>query len=100
PDGPRLPDVDPTDPLVFLEETLPECQVQVERLLRLAIEARDEIQPGQKDGHAGPAPFPPRGVHHADRLEATVRVDVEVVRLHDARIRRLESERQRVTGRG
>src|SRR5437660_1517571 len=59
---------------------LQECQVQVERLPRLAVETRDEIQPGQKDRHPAPAPFPPHRVHHADRLEAAVRVDVEVVR--------------------
>src|SRR3989454_5511153 len=97
-DRAHLPDVDPTNPEVFVEEVFQECEVQLERLLRLAVEAHDEIQAGQESRHATRAPLPPYLVHHANRFEAAVRVDVEIVRLRDSWIRRLESERQRVAG--
>src|SRR3989442_4557534 len=89
-----LTDIDPADPEILAQETPQEREIQVERLLRLAIEARDEIEAGEKPRHAILAAFSPEGIHHPDRREASVRVDVQVVRFRDARIRGLESERE------
>src|SRR5712692_9528071 len=96
--GADLTDVDPADPQILREEPLQEFEIQVERLLRLPVEARDEVEAWEKARHPVLAPFAANGIDHPDRFEASVRIDVEVVRLGDAGIRRLEAERQ--TGAG
>ena len=91
----HLTDVDPADPQILLEELPEEREVQAERLLRLPVEARDEIEAREKPGHPVLATFAPDGIDHPDRREASIRVDVQVVRFRHARIRGLESERER-----
>src|SRR5207245_5755071 len=87
----HLADVDPANPEILFEEPLQEGEVQLERPLRLAIQARDEIQSREELRHAAVPALPADGVHHADGLEASVRIDVQVVRFGDAGIGRLAS---------
>src|SRR5207247_9273817 len=89
----HLTDVDPADPQILLEELLEEREVQVERLLRLPVEAHDEIEVGAKWGHSVLATFAPDGIDHPERRGASMRVDVRVVRFRRARIRGLEAVR-------
>src|SRR2546427_7585988 len=51
-----LPDGDPADPESLVQEAFQEREIQVERLLRLALEAYDEIEAGEKPRHAVLAP--------------------------------------------
>jgi len=93
PNGPHLADVDPTNPEVFREKAFQEREVQLECLLRLAVETCRRNSARAEGSACHSRALPPHIVHHANRLEAAVRVDVEVVRLRDAWIRGFESER-------
>src|SRR5947208_5454070 len=58
-----LPDVDPADPEILCQELLQDCEIQVERLLRLAFEAGDEVEPWKEARHSVFAPIATDGVH-------------------------------------
>src|SRR3970282_2920074 len=77
PNWPHLSDVNPADPEVVLEEPLEEDEVQVEGLRRLTCETRHEVEPGQEPRQPVLAPLSPDRGQHANRLEASVRLDVE-----------------------
>src|SRR5256886_14706829 len=85
---------------MLAQETFQECEIQVDRLLRLAFEAGDEVEPWEKARHSVFAPIATDGVHHPARFEGPARIDVEVVRFSDAWIRRLEAEGEAGARRG
>src|SRR5947199_6717541 len=75
----HLTDVDPADPQILLAELLEEREVQAERLLRLPVEARDDIEARETPGHRYLAALAPECVDHPDRREASVRAYGQVV---------------------
>src|SRR3990172_10581987 len=96
PHGTNLADVDSPNPEVLFEEMLQKGEIQIERLLRFTRQTCDEVETGQELRQAVLPTFPAHGVDHADGLEASVRVDVEVVRLRDRGVRGLEAKGEEV----
>src|SRR3990172_15182 len=96
PYGTNLADVDPPNPEVLFEEMLQKGEIQIEGLLRFARRPCDEVETGQELRQAVLPTLPAHSVDHADGLEASVRVDVKVVRLRDYGVRGLEAEGEEV----